>query len=203
MTGRLAPAAVFLLITLGACTSHSAAGAPAPTPTPTVTTPTESQGPRLPPIGGAGYPVALYPATVPGRPGAVARCPAPTHLRPAANVHPDVAVRLARRFHTQSLDVDLHHADRAYWPSLLAAWRYDSRPNQPYEGPVLLAGRLPQLHGLGVPSALKGWVRTSCGAAVARASFIVVTGPRNGRALQGAWVMVNRLGKPLLYFVYP
>ena len=202
MTGRLASAAVLLVITLGACTSHSAGGVSPHTPTPTITSSAGGSGNRLPPIGSAGYPVAMYPASVPGRPGAVARCPAPTHLRPAADVHADAAVRLARRFHTQSLEADLHRADRAYWPSLLAAWRQDPQPYQP-GGPVLLAGRLPQLHGLGVPSALKGWVRTSCGAAVARASFIVVTGPRRGPALQGAWVMVNRLGKPLLYFVYP
>jgi hypothetical protein len=157
----------------------------------------------VPAVGARGFPTTLYPRSRMGRPGAVARCPAAAQVQPAEQLHADAAVALVRRLHTRSLSADLHHADRAYWPSLLAGWRHNAKPSPPYRGRILLAGPLALLHGLGVPSELTGWVRTSCGRAVADASFVVVTGPRRSPALQVASVIVNRGGRPLLYFAYP
>jgi len=179
---------VAALCVLTACDSHT------PKPVPSASPSTQAS---------VSFPASIYPASVRGRPGAVARCPAPTHLRPADRLRPRQAISLVRHLHTISLADDLQNADRAYWPSLRSGWRHQRTPVDAYDGRILLAGKLARLQGFGVPSTLKGWVRTSCGHAVARASFVVVTGPRRSPALQVASVMVNRAGHPLVYFVYP
>jgi hypothetical protein len=99
-----------------------------------------------------------------------------------------------------SLRADLRHADRAYWPSLLSAWRHER--STVVRGRVLFAGPVTAMHGFGVPSASAGWIQRSCGDAVLRSTTAVVVGPRRAAALQIGYYFVRRGVKPLLYFAY-
>jgi hypothetical protein len=158
----------------------------------------------LPEVGAPGYPVVIYPPAVrprPGGAGAVTACPAPVGLvTPPSSARATVAA-LIDLWETGDRAAALHAADRAIWPVINV--RTYRAPQQPHTAePVLYAGLLKAVHrNFGVPNPA-GWISSSCGAATADWSYLVVTGSQSAPALQGAWVFVDRAGHLLLYFRY-
>lgn len=112
---------------------------------------------------------------------------------------------------TLTFSFDLHHTDRAWWSVVRTTWRQHRNwstshsPSRPGAAkvPILFAGPLRDMpHSLGVPPQFR-FIRRYCGAVVADDSYAVISGPRNGLALQGVLVFLNRRGHVLLYYEYP
>ncbi len=173
-------------------------------PSPKATRPATSGVDGLPAVGAPGYPAAIYPPAVRPRPagaGAVTACPAPIGLvRPPSSARA-TAIALIDLWETGDRAAALRAADRAIWP-VIALRTYRAPKPRPTTEPILYAGPLKAAHrNFGVPNP-SAWISSSCGAATAERSYLVVTGSQNEPALQGDWVFADRAGHLLLYFRY-
>ncbi|HVV76228.1 MAG TPA: hypothetical protein VHC43_09345 [Mycobacteriales bacterium] len=114
------------------------------------------------------------------------------------------AVGIVRRFESGSRSQELHAADRALWPQLVGLPKLRKhRTRHLGHQPILSSGPLlGRYTGGGAPNPA-GWIRRDCPRLVARMSYEVAAGPRNGPALDAVFVFIERRGRALLYFVYP
>jgi hypothetical protein len=185
---------------LGAVSSPLGLPVPAASATPKVK---PSQLP-LPALAAATYPESVYPPPTTGRKGAVLECPGTRDLEPPTAGARRQAVRIAEHFQSGSRSRVLHTADRAIWSQLYTP-RQERKygTTRPHHQPVLSSGPLlGRYSGGGAPNPA-GWVRHDCPPRVARDSYEVAIGPRDGPALDGVFVFVERRGHVLLYFEYP
>lgn len=161
----------------------------------------------LPGLGADGYPVTVYPRPTASRNhNLLPACPSQQGVAKATrgNVNAD-AISFVQQYQAISWSNDLHGSDRALWPEIGRAWRSgDAHNATPRRLPILYSGALTDRwpSGLGAPNPHR-WIQTACGSSLASASWVVVEGPRNGPALQGAFVFLSRNGHTLLYFTYP
>lgn len=158
----------------------------------------------LPAVGAPGYPAAIYPPAVRprhGGAGAVIACPAPADLVKPPSSARATATAIINRYETANRAAALHAADRAIWP-VINQRTYRAPKQQHKTEPILYAGLLTALHhNFGAPNP-SGWISSSCGAATADRSYLVVTGSQSEPALESDWVFVDRAGHLLLYFTY-
>jgi hypothetical protein len=154
-----------------------------------------------PPVGAAGFPISVYPAPVKGK-RAVPSCPKPTHLQLPGSTARHQAIAIAEHFQSTAYHRALHMADRAIWSQV-----YTPAQQRKYQvhfdrQPVLSAGPLyGRYTGGGAPNPA-GWISHDCPPVVGQDSYEVAIGPRDGPALDGVFVFVQRAGRLLLYFAY-
>jgi len=164
----------------------------------------------LPAVGAHGFPARAYPKAGPGGGGSIPGCPDSRGLDQFSGTAPARAVVVWATVLTQTFPYDLHHTDRAWWSTIRADWR--SAQQHGSKSPasasridpdgILYAGPLRTTPQFGVPRQY-GFLKHWCGTRLADRSYAVVSGPRDGPALQGVSVFLNRNNHVLLYYEYP
>lgn len=195
----MALACTVAALLIAGCTGTSRHPLPASSP--------RSNAPALPAIGAADYPSGLYPEPVRSRDRhLLSACPNRHGTATVTTAGAQAAsIAYTRQFQAVSLASDLRGSDRAWWPEIARAWQDgDASKSAGRRIPILYSGRLVGRwpSGLGAPDPRR-WIAAACGPVLAKRSWVVVEGPRNGPALQGAFVFVVRQHHPLLYFTYP
>jgi hypothetical protein len=188
------------LLLLVGCTDHSNDDQPGPEVA------TTSSKATAPPVGVASYTTAVYPAPIRSRNHNLLKaCPSMRGLSAATRANAgNQAAAVTRQFESVSLASDLRDSDRALWPNIVRDWNDGDARAGPRDVPILYSARLAdhRPRGLGAPNPRTS-VTNACGSSLAARSWVVVAGPPNGPALQGAFVFLVRRSHPLLYFVYP
>ena len=163
----------------------------------------------LPAVGTAGFPAQVFPKAGPGGGGSIPGCPSTEGLRSFSGTAPARAAVIWATVLSQTFSYDLHHTDRAWWSTIRSDWRDarqrgEANPRGAFVGPdaILYTGSLQATPQFGVPRQYR-FLRHWCGAALADQSYAIVSGPRNGPALQGVAVFLNRRNHVLLYYEYP
>jgi hypothetical protein len=203
-------AALALGVGFGGCSDQPSKPVPPGEARSTSATPTSTRlDYALPSVGADGFPRSVYPVPGPGGGGSIPACPSAAGLSPFTGTAPARAAVVWATTFARSFSYDLHHTDRAWWPTIRRTWRGSQRHDAPLAGeaPVgpdllLYAGPLRTTPQFGVPRQY-GFLKHYCGANVADASYALVSGPRHGPALQGVAVFLNRRNHVLLYYEYP
>jgi hypothetical protein len=145
---------------------------------------------------------AIYPSPRPGGGGSLIACPSSAGVGvPEA----DAAAKAVRAFLSRGMDKqdDLRKTDPAWWSQVDAVWAANPSSARPQVTPeILWKGRLRAMPELGVPRQYD-LIARYCGKVVADRSVVVIDGPRDEGALQGAHVYLERRGHLLMYFEYP
>jgi hypothetical protein len=124
-------------------------------------------------------------------------------LQPPGSTARSQAIAIAEHFQTTPYHRALHLADRAVWSQVYTPSQQRKYHPRFHHEPVLSTGPLyGRYTGGGAPNPA-GWISRDCAPAVGRDSYEVAIGPRDGPALDGVFVFVQRSGRMLLYFVYP
>jgi hypothetical protein len=154
----------------------------------------------LPPVGAPGFPTAVYPVP---RPHPVVdpirNCPAPEGLHSftasGAAAARDLIPKLGRSFRE-----DLRLTDRTFWPVVLIGWQRPHGHSRGVRRPILYSGTLKSYHQSARPPDYTRRISASCGARLARETWMIVEGPRASPALQNEWLFLTRRGRVLLYY---
>ncbi len=158
----------------------------------------------IPPVGAPGFPSAIYPAPSP-RPvvNLIGHCPSVEGVQPFRARDVEDARRLLRNL-GRSFTNDLRLTDRTLWPVIAHGWRIGTPifvHSSKQTITIIFNGRLESYRSSEGPPDLTHLIATRCGERLARDSWMFVTGPRSGPALQGEFLFLDRRHHVLLYFV--
>jgi hypothetical protein len=161
-----------------------------------------------------GFPAQIYPAPtaprwnpplLPARPrprGMFEQCPSAAGLQPTGTGDRHAAVSTVQMFGLVSLDSELHHSDRALWAFIRGAGPLRPSPTLGRTTEIVLASPLASAGGSSYTD-LRAQVTRACGATIASDSFVVISGPPSGSALQSATLLIKRQGRLLAWLVVP
>lgn len=145
---------------------------------------------------------SVYPAPTKSRGGALTACPSVRGLQGFSAAAIREAKRQVGRFARVSLSYDLSVSDRAWQPNVRAAWKRESLSGHGREFVVGPSRGRRMLYA--------SIVKYSCGQAILSHTITLTTVPgRNHRtgaprcvACRTTFFLLDRSGRPLIYFVY-
>ena len=153
----------------------------------------------LPAANAPSFPAGVYPRTELGpllRRGS--RCPDPAGvLNPPASVHAETTAVV--RHLGAGFESDLRSSDPSDWPSVLTSWRSGVAASARAAAPVLYSGPLSSRPASAWSAGLARAVRVSCGARIAAATWLVVTGERGPSAPRSEYLLLDRRGHLLVW----
>lgn len=135
------------------------------------------------------------PPPVKSKGGALALCPNPRGLEKFSAGVVRLAMEDALSYGTKSLESDLGHSDRAWWPEVRRLWQSTANrkglKNQRVDG-----------RQMGVHIAYASVVRASCGLGLVIKSLSIGVGPRPSDCNDcvASMFFVDRLGRPFVYW---